>query len=249
MSTLDIEDPNEDEEAKVALWKAICHLADKARSKWGLNTYLSSDQSEPISKAGRRPNDEIWKLVEVLCVFVLLNDAERVHAASVYNLRKKISAPIQFTKLGEPFYLWTQTRMAESLSGFTGTPDIAITTTNAPPSRANATDVIEVKSGKITSRLIRQEFAKGFDLKLRSYSIWSLRKPTPGLIEGARLLGIDLEPIDFRSPMRAVLLNPDMLVTRFADRLVFGRNDANFERVLEQTGQETVSKRQQRLQR
>lgn len=249
MQIVETEDPNEDFEAKQTLWEAILRIAEQMHAKWRLEAFLSTDRSEPIARGVPMPPDDLWKLAEILSVFVLLRDAETVQTTRVHNLRARINAPICFIKGGEPFYLWTQERMTESLSGLTGIPDITITTTVEPPSRGNATDIIEVKSGRINGRLIRQEFAKGFDLRIRSYCIWSYVEPSAALIEGARLLGIKFAPLGFGSSERHLVLDPDALIARFADQLLNARDSATFEEVLERTGNETGSKRQHRLQR
>lgn len=241
-------DPDNDLAAKRALWGAIHQIADDMGSKWGLEAFLSHDCSRPINSVVPMPTLTIWKLAESLSVFIVLRDADEVRTDRVFNLRGRIPNPINYIKRGEPFYLWTQKRMVESLSGFTGAPDIAITMTSNPPSRANAVDVIEVKSGKPNSRLIRQEFAKGFDLKVRSYCIWSYIEPAQEVVEGARLLGIELAPLGFSSADRDTALNPGGLISIFEDHLTTGRNSANFERVLQQNGIDSLNKRQQRLQ-
>lgn len=240
--------PDQDQEVKRALWQAICRLADQFRSQWGMAAYLSNDHSEPVSSTATTPNCSVWKLVEILSVFTVLRDADIVRTAEVFNLRGRITTPIFYLQGGEPYYLWTQRRMKESLSGFTGIPDIIITTTDETPSRANALDIIEAKSGRrITGALIRSEFAKAYDLKVTSYFIWSFYDPSPSVIQGAKLLGIEVAPLGFGSSQREKLLEPEALLSRFAEQLRSARQSGTFERVLRQTGNDATSKRQQRL--
>lgn len=248
MEIVATEDPNMDREAKHALWKAIVRKAEQLRRNWGVSAFLSKDRSEPIADGASLPSCDIWKLVEILSVYTVLSNADEVMTTEVYNVRGRLAKPVFYRKDGEPYYLWTQVRMKESLSGFTGIPDIVITMTDEPPSRGNAIDIIESKSGRrITGPLIRAEFAKGFDLKVTSYFIWSFYDPPQGVIDGARQLGIEVTPLGFASAERHTVLDPEQLINRFAERLLNARNAGNFARMLQQTGSEASGKRQQRL--
>lgn len=248
MELIETEDPNKDSEAKQALWKAIVRQAEHLRRKWGMSAFLSKDHSEQVTGGTSLPTCDIWKLVEILSVFTVLRDADEVLSTEVYNLRGRITRPVHYIKQGEPYFLWTQVRMNESLSGFTGIPDIIITTTDEPPSRGNAIDIIESKSGRrITGPMIRAEFAKGFDLKVTSYFIWSFYDPPQKVVDGARLLGIHVSPLGFGSVTRKTALDPDQLIIRFANELLNARNVGSFERVLRQTGSDASDKRQRRL--
>lgn len=240
-----------DTAAKDALWKAIQLLARELKAKWDLDTYLHGKGSRPLAFPVATPDHELWKLVEILSVLTLLKDAEMVRAAPVYNLLERIPEPVEFKWKGEPCFLWTQRAMTESRSGFAGIPDITITSNANIPSPANALDIIEIKSGQISSALIRKEFAKGYDLKVKSYCIWSYVQPTAKQINGARLLGIDLEPLGFDAPahMRQTRLDPQALIAEFSRVLTDRRDYGRFEVVLAQSASESNEKRWRSLPR
>lgn len=240
-----------DTAAKDTLWQAIQLLAHKLKADWNLDTYLQGKGSRRLDAPMVRPDERLWKLVEILTVLTVLRDAERVNSSAVYNLIGRIPEPVEFIRNGDSCYLWTQRAMGQSRSGFAGVPDITITSTAEVPSRANALDIIEVKSGAISSRLIRQEFAKGFDLKVKSYCIWSYRQPTGEQIEGAHSLGIDLEPLGFDAPddVRKTRLDPQGLIAQFSRVLTEGRDFGRFEIMLAQSASESNDKRWRSLPR
>lgn len=238
MGELVLTEADEDLEAKDALWSAIQLLAGEMQKKWQLKAYLDSEAGGLINASIRRPSTApLWKLVEILSVFVILKNADHVHATNVFNLLGAIPTPINYTSRGENSFLWTQRRMSKSLSGFAGIPDITITNSNYTPTRSNVTDIIEVKSGKISSRLIRQEFAKGYDLKVTSYTILSYHRPTKEQMEGAKLLGIELEPLEFdaQAAIRRERLRPNELISRLSAVLMQHRDRGLFGLMLRQT--------------
>jgi hypothetical protein len=236
---------DEDTSAKEALWQAIQLLAQELKAAWNLDTYLQGKGTRPLTILMPRPDEHLWKLVEILSVLTVLKDADQVLSSSVHNLLGRIPEPVAFIKRAEPCYLWTQRAMGQSRSGFAGVPDITVTSTADVPSRANALDVIEVKSGPISSRLIRQEFAKGYDLKIKSYCIWSYQQPTKAQIDGARVLGIDLEPLGFDAPedVRQKRLDPRGLIAQFSNVLTERRDFSRFEIMLTQSASESNDKR------
>lgn len=243
-------DPDLDDSARQAIWNAIVKLAEKIEEKFSLHAYLTKDQSRKITSLQEPERcDETWKLIEILSVLTVLSDAEYIVSREVYNLRGRLTSPVHFTEKGEDSFLWTQTRMKESLSGFAGVPDIIVTGTHAPPSRSNALYIIECKCVRqLSSRHIRAEFAKGYDLRITSYFIWSYYDPSHAVIEGAELLGVKVRPVGLGSlAERSEMMNPDRLIEHFATEIRDARDEGEFERVLQRTGSEAANKRALRL--
>lgn len=240
---------DQDKIAKDALWQAITILVSENQEEKGLSVHLGHAGSARITTSTPRPESAFWKLVEVLSLLVVLKKADEVRSRNVYNILGKIPKPVEYRIANDPFFLWNQRSMAHSLSGFSGIPDLTITTTDAAPNRSNVLEIIEVKSGKLSSRLIRQEFAKGFDLNVDTYVIWSYQQPTINQINGAQLLGIDLEPLGFdvASGDRATRLNPRNLIDHFSVVLDSRRKFQRFGNMLTESANVVRDKRLRRL--
>lgn len=140
-------------------------------------------------------------------------------------------------------YLWTQPNMTGEESGLGGRPDIVITRTSDAPSHTNAIQIIESKCMKaLGTPNIRAEFAKGFDLRVRSYFIWSFFSTSKKLVLGAKKLGIDLTAIGFDTTERKNILDPENLLFFISEKIEASRTTENFALLLETTAEEVTRK-------
>lgn len=90
---------------------------------------------------------------------------------------------------------------------------------------------------------IRAEFGKAYDLRVASYLIWSFTTPAPGVVEGARGLGLDIEVLGFDTARRADLIAmPENLVAHVANTLEVSRREKRFAHALIESGQDLSRK-------
>jgi hypothetical protein len=77
------------------------------------------------------------------------------------------------------------------------------------------------------------EFGKAYDLRVASYLIWSFNTPALSVIEGAKRLGLDIEPLGFDTERRADLISmPENLVMHVANTQDVSRRGDRFARLL-----------------
>jgi hypothetical protein len=78
--------------------------------------------------------------------------------------------------------------------------------------------IVEAKCVRqLGAQTIRSEFGKAHDLRVATYIIWSFYSPKQHVIDGAKGLGIDLEPLGFDTERRDDLVgSPDVLISRVA---------------------------------
>ena len=227
---------------RTSVWNAIRVAATTIRRAWGVRVFLESDTNREIADIITVPPVPTWKLVEILSALAVLTTAQSVATRNLSNLISK-TGPIEYLKDGRPSYLWTQPNMTGDESGLGGRPDIVITRTSGAPSHTNAIQIIESKCNRaLGTPDIRGEFAKGFDLRVRSYFIWSFFSPSERLILGARKLGIDLTAIGFDTPARANLLIPENLLLFVSEKIEASRTTGRFALLLEATADEVSRK-------
>jgi hypothetical protein len=242
MRDLDATRTEADATERTALWNAIRVAATTLRRAWDVRVFLESGAGREIAEVLTVPSAPTWKLVEILSALAILTNAQSVTTRKVWNLASK-TGPIEYLKDGSPTYLWTQPIMKGDESGLGGRPDIVITRTSDAPSHTNAVQIIESKCNKaLGTPDIRAEFAKGFDLRVRSYFIWSFFSPSERLVLGARKLGIDLTAIGFDTPARAKLLIPENLLLFVSERIEASRTTEHFALLLEATADEVSRK-------
>ncbi len=221
----------------------LCEVAANIlRRAWGVQVFLESNTELEITVIDTIPSAPTWKLVEILSALAVLTKAQSVETRNIVNMIGK-TGPIKYVKDGYPIYLWTQPIMTGDESGLQGRPDIVITRTSDAPSHTNAIQIIESKCKKtLGTKDIRAEFAKGFDLRVRSYFIWSLFSPSERLINGANKLGIDLTAIGFDTPARTNLLIPENLLLFVSEKIEASKTSGNFAHLLETTADEVSKK-------
>ncbi|MEX2580606.1 MAG: hypothetical protein WD342_16230 [Verrucomicrobiales bacterium] len=225
-----------------ALWSAIRIGALVLRRAWMVDVFLESEMSPPISEIRECPSLQTWKLVEILSALAILTKAERVVNPNISNFVSK-AGPIEFLKNGSSLYLWTQPRMIGDESGLGGQPDIVLTSSPEFPSHRNAVQIIEAKCRKsLKTSDIRSEFAKGFDLRVRSYFIWSFHSPSERMVVGAKKLGIELTGIGFDGSERSKLLIPQNLLHFAAETIENSCAAGTFARLLESSADSASKK-------
>lgn len=154
------------------------------------------------------------------------------------------TGPVEVREDGIARYLWAQWTLQGAKSALSGRPDLIVTSTAEQPSPKNATRVIEAKCVKqLSTPVIRSEFGKAHDLRVATYFIWSFYSPSPRLIEGARRLGIDIEPLGFDTDHRDDLVrSPDALIAKVAQSQEESRRGQRFARTLAEASDEASRK-------
>jgi hypothetical protein len=231
-----------DDRARKSLWNAIHVAARTIRRSWNVRTFLLPTDDLEITDTLQVPTAPTWKLVEILSALAILTSAQDVRTKKVPNLVSK-TGPIEYLKNGRSLFLWTQPNMIGEDTGLAGRPDIIITRTSERPTHANAVQIVECKCQQsLGAPHIRAEFAKGFDLKVRSYFIWSFFSPSQRLIEGAKGLGIDLTAIGFDTAARDDLLVPERLLYFVSTKLEESSASENFASLIEATADQVSRK-------
>ena len=226
-----------DSEARLKLWSAICHAADLLE---GSCSVFISKEPEPegrVKGTSALPNVRTWQLVEALSLLSILLKAEKVVSEKVYNIFGR-SGPFHFIGGGENRYLWSQVLLKGNETILGCRPDLIITNDpKKPPTAETIIRIIECKCRKsIGAQVIRAEFGKGYDLKVTSYLIWSFITPNKRAIEGAKRLGLDLEALGFDTDMRGQLIkSPEVLVSHVANTIEASKREKRFTQVLRST--------------
>ena len=167
------------------IWGAIVKCAENILKTKGVRIYLYPSEATQLLNLALPPLKG-WRLVEILCALTVLDRSEEIRGAEVRGIAGKVG-PIEYQSSRGVRFLWTQPNMTEGRSGLTGRPDIIITDTPEKPSHQNAARIIECKGvRKLGAQTIRAEFAKSYDLRVESYSMWSYYGVSKKVIEGAR---------------------------------------------------------------
>jgi len=232
---------DQDTEARLAIWNAICVAADDVRRRFRVKSIRELDGRE-IRPASSVPAVATWQLIEALSllgVIVLCDDA----SSGIVNVFGKMG-PIEIHEGGVSRYVWAQQTLKGERSELSGRPDIIITTSSELPHPGNAARIIEAKCVKqLGTPTIRGEFGKAYDLRVATYFIWSFYSPTQRAIEGAKGLGIDLQALGFDTQRRHDLVtSPDALISHVAHSQDQARRSQRFAVGLEDAGQEARRK-------
>jgi hypothetical protein len=223
----------EDAEARKALWAAVLDGATKLAGK--CTVYISGSPSigSKINPQIPIPDVQTWQLVEALSLLAILIKAEAVITSEIPNLFGK-TGPLHFIEDGHDRYLWAQPSLRGQESALGGRPDLVVTATPDAPSALNIMRVIECKCRKrLGAPDIRGEFGKAHDLQVTSYLIWSFNTPSLSIIEGAKRLGLDIQPLGFDTDRRADLISvPENLVMHVANTQEVSRRGNQFARIL-----------------
>ncbi|MBA3017463.1 MAG: hypothetical protein KJ550_09610 [Proteobacteria bacterium] len=213
--------------ARRALWGGIQRSSQMLAGKCSVFVTEKPIDIGRVNSGIPEPDVETWKLMEALSLLAVLLKAELIITTDICNIFGK-AGPFHFSEGGADRYLWAQATLIGEESSLSGRPDLVVTSDPNRPSASNILQIIECKSGKqIGAPQIRAEFGKAYDLKVSSYLMWSFVTPSKGAIDGAKKLGIDLEPLWVDDDMREALIdNPDVLVSHVANTVEQSRKGA-----------------------
>lgn len=244
--------PNEKQETRASaesiIWDAIVDCANSIFQEKGVRAYLNATDRTDITGIPC-PNLKGWRLVEILCALTVLDRAHEIKVPAIRGIAGKVG-PIQYRSRRGDRFLWTQPNMTEGRSGLTGRPDIVITDTSEKPSHVNAVKIIECKGVKsLGAPIIRAEFAKSYDLRIRSYLMWSYHPVSPKVISGARLLGLNVSVIGIDAKGGEYRRNREALRRYVAEEIERTEDEQLFAQNIEQVASEEVEKRNRITQR
>jgi hypothetical protein len=202
------------------LWTAVC---EAARQLKGRPTVCLRHSTTPIRASDPVPKVKDWQLAEVLALLCILLRAGAVHAQSV-SLFSALPAMI-IGERGRKMHLWFQPQTRGHVTNMGAKPDIAVT---FRPDRnaiaANIQRVVEVKHvKKLRALSVRQEFAKAFDLNVRSYCLLTYYRIPQDIRTGADNFGLDVAEL-FIAPGTT----PAQLVSQVCAKLEQSRNEERF---------------------
>lgn len=230
-------------EARKALWAAISDGATKLVGKCSVYISGTPDIGSKIHPQMPVPEVQTWQLVEALSLLAILIKADRVITSKICNLFGR-TGPLHFIEDGNNRYLWAQPSLRGQESTLVGRPDLVVSVTPDAPSALNILRIIECKCRKrLGAPDIRGEFGKAYDLRVTSYLIWSFNTPSLSVIEGAKRLGLDIEPLGFDTDRRQDLIsNPENLVMHVANTQEVSKQGTRFSRLLLESSNDASNK-------
>ncbi|MEI8032857.1 MAG: hypothetical protein WCH05_05895 [Chlorobiaceae bacterium] len=236
-----LESADKDDEARSALWKAICIASKEIRYRFRIDNVYERNGTL-IGNNTKTPNVATWPLVEALCLLGVIIRAEDATAKDVSIFGK--TGPIEIKEAGIVKYLWAQQIIKGDKSTLNGRPDLIITSTSDIPNSRNAIGVIEAKCmHKIGAQTVRSEFGKAHDLRVATYLIWSFYSLPKKVIEGAKRLGINIETLGFDSEWRRDLIsNPEVLISKVVNAQHQASKEKRFAYTLEKASREAQIK-------
>lgn len=229
--------PNEDHEARKAIWEGICNAAGFLAGGCKIYTSRTMREDTLVYQTHPVPDVPTWRLVEALSLLAVLLKADSVNTRKLNILGQ--TGPISFTEDKEIHFLWSQQTLTGQDSLLKGRPDLVITNSADSPSPKNVLRVIECKCKKsLGAQDIRAEFGKAHDLKVTSYTIWSFTAPTQKVVNGAQGLGINLETLSFDTPQRKTFIDmPESLLAHVANTLDVTKKENRYANILIKSGQ------------
>ena len=232
----------EDPAVRASIWATICLAAEQLHS---CNVFMPSvNKAKPQRISGALvPSVRTWRLVEALSLLGILIRADSVQTQAVTLFTR--TGPVEFVEDGEPRFLWVQQGAEAELSGLVGRPDLFVTSTPEHPTVRNIVRVVEVKFVKsFGAASLRAEFGKGYDLRVRSYFIWTYYTPRPAIAAGAVGLRIDLQGLGFDTDRQQDLIEqPAALLSKVAHALEESRKAERFAAGVERASEEIRQKR------
>ncbi len=202
------------------LWAAICEAAKQLD---GRPTICLRGSTTSIQPSASVPNVKDWQMAEALALLCVLLRAGSVHAHSLILFAKLPHLTIG--ERGRKLNLWFQPETLGHISNLRAKPDIAVTVRpDCGATGGNLQRVIEVKRvKKLGAATVRQEFAKAFDLNVRTYCLLTYYEVRPDICGGAKKLGLDVvELFDARGR------TPAELVSHVCAKLEQSRNEERF---------------------
>lgn len=237
--------PHEDVDesrARLVIWQAVCDAAEALAPGCLVYRSRERDEAQRLSFETSVRDVETWKLVEVLSLLAILGRSERVRETAIYNVFGR-TGPIAFDEDGVTRYLWAQPDVSGEASLLGSRPDLVITSTSSLPSAATILRVVECKARKsLDAATIRAEFGKAHDLRVLSYTLWSLSAPAPRYVDGAKRLGLNLETLAFDTKAKEWQDDARSLVNYVAGRLEDVRREERFAQLAIGSGEEISSK-------
>ena len=218
----------EDPEVRAAIWATVCLAAEQLHSCAVLLPSVKKAKPQEISNNSPVPSFKTWRLVEALSLLGILLRADSVQTKAVKLFAR--TGPVEFVEDGEPRFLWVQQGAEAELSGLVGRPDSFCHLHSGTsdgwqhcPSRRRKF----VKSFGAAD--LRAEFGKGYDLRVRSYFIWTYYTPSPAMAAGAVGLRIDLQGLGFDTNRQQDLIEqPAALLSKVAHALEESRKAERF---------------------
>ena len=232
-----------DSVVRTALWATICLAAEQLAHSCAV-CLRSPNGGQAQGIAGRSlPSVPTWRLVEALSLLGILLRAESVRARDVVLFAS--IGPVEFVEDGEPRFLWVQKGLEGEYSALGGRPDLLVTFTGELPTARNIDRIVEVKFVRsLGASNIRAEFGKAYDLRVRSYFIWTYYTPRPDVVAGARGLRLDVEELGFDTDRGLELLEqPAALLSKVAHALEESRKAQRFAGGVERANDEIRQKR------
>lgn len=186
------------ERSRWIIWREVLILQRELEEYRGIVLAAGESRDSTSYQGIAIPQVETWQLAEALCIAVIFSKVQGIaEGTRVEDIFEKFG-PVQFIDNEGSRYIWVQPAVKGRRSGLGGRPDIAVTTSPEDPSSDNILQAIECKAVEnLETRDIRREFGKAYDLDIGSYLIWSLWKPKPRIIEGAKRLGLDVSSFEF----------------------------------------------------
>jgi hypothetical protein len=198
------------------LWAAIVDVSTVLFTKHKLRIFLFHHDKIDVTEC-ETPQLKLWRMLEILSVLTVLEQADSIRSKEIRGIAER-SKPIEYKTQRGIRFLWTQPKMVGSISGLIGRPDIVINDSSDSITQGNIERVIECKRVKRLGAIaVRSEFAKGYDLGVDIYHIWSFYRPSNKVIAGAKALGINIGHIGFEKGEREGRLDPEALWQRMSE--------------------------------
>jgi hypothetical protein len=181
------------------------------------------NSTAPIRASDPVPDPRDWKLSEALALLCVLLNAGAVHAQSVILFEALRGLTI--SERGLKPYVWYQATTRGHVTNLGAIPDIAVTLRpDCKTIGANIQRVIEVKRvRRLSAQKIREEFAKAFDLNVRSYCLLTYYPIPMKIRTGASKFGLDVAELFIASHM-----TPADLVAHVCKKLEESRKAERF---------------------
>lgn len=225
------------------LWASIVDISGVLFKKHDVRIFLFHRDEMDVTQY-RIPLLKPWRLLEILSVLTVFEQAESIRGREIRGIAER-SEPIEYKSQRGVRFLWTQPTMVGSRSGLAGRPDIVINDSPDEITPENIERIIECKRVKrLGTTVVRSEFAKGYDLGVDIYHIWSFYRPSKKVIDGAEALGINVGDVGFDKGQRAGRLDPEALWRHISKEQRQADLELRFAGTRERIASEELKKRQ-----
>jgi hypothetical protein len=231
-------DADVDADARGAIWRAIHAAAEQLAHK--CSVLMTANAGGTIQNVIGQPIPPVptWQLAEGLSLLTVLLRADDVSSRAVKLFVK--TGPIEIVEDNLKRYLWVQHSVRGKYSALLGRPDLVVTSSSGLPSADNVVRIVEIKCcRRFGIGMVRAEFGKAHDLRVRSYFIWTYYSQSPRVVAGAKGLGLDVEGLGFDTSLRTTLVSdPAALVSKVAHALEQSRKSERFARQSDEANQD-----------